>query len=126
MKSLSERLKILGIAFGAVLLLGFFLLRAHGGPGARMPFPTGLAAALVVPAAAAWWLRRHPKRGAERRSGGLVDLESLKLQPGRTLHLVAIEDQKLLVACSESGIQLVCKVAATQPPGSAEMREDRS
>ncbi len=110
MKALSDRLKILAAAFGAVLLLGFFLLRAQGGAGQQAAFPTAAVLVVGVPAAIAWWLRRRNARDERRSAGSLTNLDSLKLQPGRTLHLIDLEGQRLLVSSSENGIRLVYRI----------------
>jgi flagellar biogenesis protein FliO len=118
MKTLSERLKILGAAFAAVLLLGIFLLRAQGG-GRHAAFPKAALMIVVLSAAIAWWLRRRGARAVHHEAGCLTNVDSLNLQPGRTLYLIDLEGRRLLVSSSENGIRLVYELAATESGRSA-------
>lgn len=71
-----------------------------------------VAVVLALLSATLWWLRRRgfsaalPRKANGRR---LQTLERLPLGPQHTLHLVRMEDETLLVACSPAGCVLLTR-----------------
>ncbi len=111
MRLLRKRLIWMGAAVGAAALLGALaLVPAAAGDGGGPPGTLALAGLLGL-VGAGWWQRRRRGRVAapQRR---LRRVEQLRLEPGRSLHLVEVDGRALLLAVGERGLRLVARLPA--------------
>ncbi len=91
-----------------------------GGFGASSPSPLGLAGgALIILAlgAATLWMNKRKRQGSRH----IHVVETASLGPKRSLALVVVGNQSLLLSCSESGIFLV-----SSQPASAELLQSKT
>lgn len=111
MRSLRKRLLWMGAAVGAAALLGALALTPGGAGASGGPSGTLALAGLAGLVGAVWWQRRRRGRvaAAHRR---LRRLEQLRLEPGRSLHLVEVDGRPLLLAAGERGLRLVARLPA--------------
>jgi MYXO-CTERM domain-containing protein len=108
MRLLRKRLIWMGAALGAAALLGALALApAADGEGGGPPGTLALAGLLGL-VGAGWWQRRRRGRVAVTRR--LRRVEQLRLEPGRSLHLVEVDGRALLLAAGERGLWLVTRL----------------
>lgn len=110
MKVNRNRLVLLAGALAAAVLLGVFLLRPDGKRADDSKVPWGSAAVAATAAGAVFWFKRRGPRGIHRAAGRLQVLEGIRLQPGKSLHLVEADGVRLLLSSSENGIRLVTRL----------------
>ena len=74
-------------------------------------------AGLAVIALAAWAVVRFggPRLRAGRRRGRMRVIERLPLEPRRSLYLVRVDGEELLVGASEGAVRLVREIGPAEP-----------
>jgi len=65
------------------------------------------------------WMTKKPFRLGVAAQSDIKVLETVGLGPNRALHLIAIGEQKLLLASTASAVQLLCEVEAPAAPALA-------
>ncbi|MBN2493183.1 MAG: flagellar biosynthetic protein FliO [Deltaproteobacteria bacterium] len=121
-----RKLVWLSICALAALLLGSLYMRPGDSPSERSGAGAGTGALVAGGLAVAWSVRRaRSKARAAEGAGRLRSLERIRLDPGRSLHLIEAEGRRFLVACStEQGLQLLAHLDGQSSIGQGE-REER-
>lgn len=88
---------------GGALLLALAMVPAADHQSAGLATGLGVMALLVL---GAFWLRKR-KDLAQQTEPCMQVIERLTLEQGRTLHLVDVDGQRLLLASQQSGIGLI-------------------
>lgn len=121
MKTLRSRVMLLGAALGLTLLLGTFLLKPAKEKSPSSGFPWAAAAGMAGIGVVAYLARKKSTSARQDQIENLTCRETLRLQPGKVLHLVEADNRRLLVSTSEQGVQLVCELDRTSQASAEEL-----
>ncbi len=102
MNRLPKRVRSLMFGGSVSLVLALMFLTISGKPSWNSSWGMGI----VVLVAVFWWLFRKNHGSCESPTCMHV-VERLSLEQGRTLHLVEVDGQRLLLASHQSGIGLI-------------------
>ncbi len=124
MNLLRERARWLAMAGGAAVLLGIFVLRPARDMGGRTDERYGsgiqvLAVGGLAAVGALLWWRKRRRTGELDGPGRLQLVERIRLEPGKTLHLVEVDECRLLLTATEQGLRLLARLDENGTTGTA-------